>query len=277
LSTSEILKIINREDHLIANQVKKILPKIELLIIDIVKRLQKKGKLYYIGCGTSGRLGVLDASECPPTFSTESNLVQGIIAGGDKALKLSVENAEDSIEDGKNIVTKKKINKYDVLIGISASGTAQYVHGALSMAHKLGSCTALICCNKYHGEDYIDHILPVIVGPEIIAGSTRMKAGTATKMILNMISTTSMIKLNKVYDNLMVDLQLTNNKLLKRGIDIVVKLTGTNVNDAKKYLKLAKGSVKIAVIMKIKHLNYDNAEIILNNNEGDLNKILKNS
>ena len=274
LSTSDILSTINSEDKLVAYEVEKILPKLSLLVDDIVKKLNNSGRLFYIGCGTSGRLGVLDAAECPPTFSTDKELVQGIIAGGEKALIHSVENAEDSFLDGKAAIVKNKMKKEDVLIGISANGEAPYIHGALANAKKKQILTVLISCNKIEDYDYIDHVLSVIVGPEVIAGSTRMKAGTATKMILNMISTTTMIKLNKVYDNFMVDLKINNKKLLNRAINIISSITNSDLIVSKEYLLNAHGSVKAAIVMIVRNITYIKASELLQINKGDLNKIL---
>ena len=274
LSTSEILSTINSEDKQVAYEVEKILPKLSLLVDDIVKKLNNSGRLFYIGCGTSGRLGVLDAAECPPTFSTDKELVQGIIAGGKEALIHSVENAEDSFSDGKATIAKNKMKKEDVLIGISANGEAPYIHGALANAKKKQILTVLISCNKIEDYDYIDYVLSVIVGPEVIAGSTRMKAGTATKMILNMISTTTMIKLNKVYDNFMVDLKINNKKLLNRAINIISSITNSDLIVSKEYLLNAHGSVKAAIVMIVQNITYIKASELLQNNKGDLNKIL---
>jgi len=275
LEIIEILEIINIEDQEVAIRVHGILPKINLLILDIVEKMNKGGRIFYIGCGTSGRLGVLDASECPPTFGTEDDLVQGIIAGGYKALSKSVENAEDSYNDGFNIINEKKINNLDIVIGISASGRAPYVHGALNNAQEKGATTSLICCNKIDNKKYINHLLPVVVGPEIITGSTRMKAGTATKMILNMISTTVMIKLNKVFGNLMVDLKLNNKKLLNRAISIIIQISKTNKKNAEKYLKKSNGNVKIAIIMILHNKTSKEAEELLIEHNNSLSQILK--
>ena len=237
--------------------------------------MNKGGRIFYIGCGTSGRLGVLDASECPPTFGTEDDLVQGIIAGGYKALSKSVENAEDSYNDGFNIINEKKINNLDTVIGISASGRAPYVHGALNSAQGKGATTSLICCNEITDEKYINHLLPVVVGPEVITGSTRMKAGTATKMILNMISTTVMIKLNRVFGNLMVDLNVNNKKLFNRAISIIVQITKTNKKNAEKFLKKSDGNIKIAIIMILYNKTPKEAEGILMKHNNSLTQILK--
>ena len=275
LEIIEILDIINREDQKVAISVSRILPKINFLILDIIKKMKKGGKIFYIGCGTSGRLGVLDASECPPTFGVEHDLVQGVIAGGYKALRKSVENAEDSYDDGFNIINEKKINKTDTVIGISASGTAPYVHGALYNSKQKGATTALICCNEGNNKKYISHLLSVIVGPEVITGSTRMKAGTATKMILNMISSTVMIKLNRVFGNLMIDLKLSNKKLFNRAISIIVQLTKSDEKKAEFFLNRANGNVKIAIVMITYNKNFHESEDILMKHNGNLNLILR--
>ena len=275
LESIEILDIINREDQKVAISVSSILPKINFLILDIIKKMKKGGKIFYIGCGTSGRLGVLDASECPPTFGVEHDLVQGVIAGGYKALRKSVENAEDSYDDGFNIINEKKINKTDTVIGISASGTAPYVHGALYNSKQKGATTALICCNEGINKKYISHLLSVIVGPEVITGSTRMKAGTATKMILNMISSTVMIKLNRVFGNLMIDLKLSNKKLFNRAISIIVQLTKSDEKKAENFLNRANGNVKIAIVMITYNKNFNESEDILMKHNGNLNLILR--
>ena len=272
LEVIDILDLINKEDRKIAQSVSSIMPKISYLIIDIISKMKENGRLFYVGCGTSGRLGVLDASECPPTFGVADDMVQGIIAGGYKALSKSVENAEDSYEDGYKIIDERKIIKSDIVIGISASGSASYVHGALNSAKKNGCTTALICCNKIKNESYIDHLLSVVVGPEIITGSTRMKAGTATKMVLNMISTTVMVKLNKVYGNLMIDLKLNNKKLVKRAISIIMNIVSVNQKTAESFLKKAGGNLRIAIIMIKYKKTFNQSEKMLDKFNFDLEK-----
>ena len=272
LEVIDILDLINKEDRKIAQSVSSIMPKISYLIIDIISKMKENGRLFYVGCGTSGRLGVLDASECPPTFGVADDMVQGIIAGGYKALSKSVENAEDSYEDGYKIIDERKIIKSDIVIGISASGSASYVHGALNSAKKNGCTTALICCNKIKNESYIDHLLSIVVGPEIITGSTRMKAGTATKMVLNMISTTVMVKLNKVYGNLMIDLKLKNKKLVKRAISIIMNIASVNQKTAESFLKKAGGNLRIAIIMIKYKKTFNQSEKMLDKFNFDLEK-----
>ena len=274
MSVFEILLMMNKEDALIASAINKKLNKIELLINDVVKKIKQNGRLFYLGCGTSGRLGVLDASECPPTFSTNPKLVQGIIAGGPQALYKSVEGAEDSLEEGRKIITKNKIKENDIIIGISANGSAPYVLSALKEAYDCGAMTSLITFNEINVKKYIKHIISIITGPELISGSTRLKAGTATKMILNMISTSTMIKLNKTYQNYMVDLKVSNKKLLDRGLNIITKISGLNKNDSEILLNKANGEVKTALAMNKLNCNYIDARKKLNIVNGNLAMIL---
>ena len=274
MSIFEILLMINKEDALIASAINKKLDKIELLINDVIKKIKNNGRLFYIGCGTSGRLGVLDASECPPTFSTDPKLVQGIIAGGLEALYKSVEGAEDNSEEGSNIIKKNKVSENDIIIGISANGSAPYVLSALKEAYALGATTSLITFNKIDKKKYINHIITIITGPELISGSTRLKAGTATKMILNMVTTSAMIKLNKTYNNYMVDLKVSNKKLLQRGLNIISNISGLNKNDSEILLNKANGEVKTALAMNKLNCNYNDARKQLNIVDGNLGSIL---
>ena len=277
LEINQILKIINNEDKNIPNIINNSIMDIANLIEAAILKMKIGGRLFYVGCGTSGRLGVLDASECPPTFSVNKNVVIGIIAGGNIALTQSVENAEDSEEDGKNIIIKHNVSDKDVVIGISASSTASFVEGALKHAFSVNALTGLLCCNNIENKNYIDHLLSVVVGPEVISGSTRMKAGTATKLILNMISTTIMIKLNKTYGNYMVDLTVSNAKLLDRGIRIVSELTNLSYTDSKLILDKAKGKVKNAILMYLSNINYRKSVTILDNYSGNLRNALNAS
>ena len=273
LSTIDILKIINKEDSLIHEHIKTILPDINNVIESIVHCLKNNGNLIYIGCGTSGRLGILDAVECPPTFSTSPSLVQGFIAGGYDALFKSVENAEDSIVQAKNLINKT-ISKNDFVLGISASGGASFVTAGLKEAKKIKAKTGLLTCNDVKLDFFVDHIISAIVGPEIITGSTRMKAGTATKMILNMISTTSMIKLNKTYGNIMVDLKISNKKLLDRGIRIIIEITSIDYDRASKLLTKAENNVKAAIVMEIKNKTLKESLDLLAKNNGKIRNII---
>ena len=227
LSTIRILRVINREDRRVPRAVSRALPEVARLVDRVVQSFRRGGRLFYVGAGTSGRLGVLDASECPPTYGTPPEMVQGIIAGGREALVRSIEGAEDHEEDGAAVVKEEGIENRDVLVGITASGQAPYVIGAMRRAREIGATVAALSCNRnsrtFHHADICIH---VAVGPEIVAGSTRMKAGTAQKLVLNMITTAAMIRLGKVYNNLMVDLTPVNNKLVIRSRRIIRLATG---------------------------------------------------
>ncbi len=276
MSISKIIELMNIEDKRIPVIIGKNLHVIEKVINNVINSFESNGRLFYIGCGTSGRLGVLDASQCPPTFKTDPFLVQGVIAGGYGALSKSIEGAEDSFDDGKKIILDKKIKQSDVVIGISASGSAKFVLGALSKSFELGAYTSLITFNNFNEDDYyINDIISYNLGPEIISGSTRMKAGTATKMILNMISTTSMIKSNKVYKNYMVDLKVSNEKLKDRAINIISDITKLDIIKSSSLLKLAKNDVKVALVMNHTDLSYNSACELLKKNKGKLRNILE--
>ena len=273
-SIFEIISLMNKEDASISLAINEQLNQIEKFILEIIKNIKKGGRLFYIGCGTSGRLGVLDASECPPTFSTDPNLVQGIIAGGYEALYQSIEGAEDSLDDGVEVIKNKDIKSNDIVLGISANGAANFVLGALEEAFKNGATTGLLTFNNIDKKKYINYLIPIITGPELISGSTRLKAGTATKMILNMITTTTMIKLNKTYNNFMVDLKVSNKKLLDRGIKIINNILGLDYKESKLLLNRSKGEVKTALAMHKLNCNYDIAKKKIDAVEGNLSKIL---
>mgnify|MGYP001075058568 CR=1 FL=1 len=273
-TTHEILTMINNEDADVAQAVQKRLQDIEMFIDALYPRFKDGGRLFYIGSGTSGRLGVLDAAECPPTYRTDPEMVQGIIAGGYDALVYSIEGAEDYLEDGAQVVSDHNITANDTVVGITASSSTPFVLGALEQAKKIGALTGLIICNKPPHLEYINHMISLIVGPEVITGSTRMKAGTATKLVLNMITTTLMIKLNKTYGNLMVDLKASNKKLWDRGTRIIVHLTGLDYEDSLQLLKSANGEVKTAIIMKKKNCTYEEGVQLLQNVSGSLKNAL---
>lgn len=223
MSTYDVLKNINKEDQTVALAVEQIFPQIEILVDQITKKMKDGGRLFYIGAGTSGRLGILDASECPPTFGVPHDMVIGLIAGGDQAIRKAVEFAEDSLTQGWKDLKSHQINTNDVVIGIAASGTTPYVLGALENCTKNNILTGCITCNPGSPlANLAQYPISVVVGPEFITGSSRMKAGTAQKMILNMISTTIMIKLNRIKGNKMVDMQLSNNKLVERGTKMIM-------------------------------------------------------
>ena len=247
MSVLEILKGINDEDKLVPIAVEKALPQIEKLATAIAQRMKKGGRLFYIGAGTSGRLGVVDASECPPTFGVSFDTVVGIIAGGDTAIRKAVEFAEDDDQQAWIDLQEFNMNEHDSLVGLAASGTTPYVIGGLNAARKHGILTGCIICNE--GGPIVaesDYPVEVVVGPEFLTGSTRMKSGTAQKLVLNMLSTTVMIKLGRVKGNKMVDMQLTNHKLVDRGTQMVMK--ELNINHEQAAALLTKhGSVRKAV------------------------------
>ncbi len=237
MSTLNLLKNINQEDATVAQIIQKEIPHINNLVEIIVSKMKLGGRLFYIGAGTSGRLGVLDASECPPTFGVSDNWVIGLIAGGDGALRKAVENAEDNAELAWEDLRKFNICEKDVLIGIAASGTTPYVIGGVKEAKKHKIITACITCNKNTPlAKEVAHPLEIIVGPEFVTGSTRMKAGTAQKLVLNMISTATMIRLGRVLGNKMVDMQLSNKKLTNRGVKMIIDELGIEKETAKKLL-----------------------------------------
>ncbi len=247
MSIHELLTNINKEDKSVPLAVEKVITKIEKLVNVIVKQMKQGGRLFYLGAGTSGRLGIVDASECPPTFGVEQGLVIGIIAGGDKAIRKAVEFAEDDLEQGWKDLQQYKITNKDVVIGIAASGSTPYVIGALEACNTHGIITACIVCNKSSkAAKTAKYKIEVIAGPEFVTGSTRMKSGTAQKLVLNMISTSVMIKLGRVKGNKMVDMQLSNNKLVDRGSLMIAEELGIPYKKANELL-LKYGSVRKAV------------------------------
>ena len=247
MSTVDLLHNINNEDEKVARIVKQQIPSIVSLIEVIVEKLQLGGRLFYLGAGTSGRLGILDASECPPTFGVSHDLVIGLIAGGDSAIRKAVEFAEDNNELGWEDLKKYDVSNNDVVVGIAASGTTPYVVGALKRCQEHNVTTGCITCNLNSPlRTHSDYPIEVIVGPEFVTGSTRMKAGTAQKLVLNMITTSSMIKLGKVLGNKMVDMQLSNNKLVDRGTKMIMDKTSISSEKAKELL-LKHGSVREAI------------------------------
>src|SRR5688572_27148731 len=247
MSVQELLININKEDKTVPLAVEKVIPKITSLVNVIVEKMEQGGRLFYIGAGTSGRLGVVDASEIPPTYGMPHGKVIGLIAGGDKAIRKAVENAEDDPFQGWKDLEEHSINQQDVLIGIAASGRTPYVIGALKTARINGIVTGCIVCNeKSEVAKNADFPIEVVVGPEFVTGSTRMKSGTAQKLVLNMISTTAMIKLGRVKGNKMVDMQLTNKKLVNRGTKMIMEELGVDAAEAERLLNQF-GSVRKAV------------------------------
>lgn len=272
-----IARIINNEDKKVADCVETRLDEIAQTIDVIVEGLRKGGRVLYFGAGTSGRLGVLDAAECPPTFGTHPEIVQGFIAGGEKAMFRAQEGAEDHEEFGEDEVIKIGVKKNDVVIGLAASGRTPYVHGALKKAASIGCKTILVTTVSGEQVDVITDILvDVPVGPEVITGSTRMKSATAQKMILNMFTTGAMIRLGKIYENVMVDLQLTNKKLEERAKRIVMNLAGIDYENASRFLDEADNHVKTALLMALSNISKDEAVNKLNKHNGFIRKALEN-
>lgn len=248
MNVKQLLVAINTEDKSVALAVEKAIPSIERLILKIVSKMKQGGRLFYLGAGTSGRLGIVDASECPPTFGVKQGLVIGLIAGGDTAIRKAVEFAEDDPKQGWKDLKKHKTTTRDVVIGIAASGTTPYVVGALGQCRKHKITTGSICCTQNSPlSKNADYLIELLTGPEFITGSTRMKAGTAQKLVLNMISTSVMIQLGRVQGNRMVDMQLTNNKLVKRGTRMIVNELGISSEEAEKLL-LKEGSVRETIL-----------------------------
>ena len=275
-SIDQILRTINQEDQTIANKVNEVIGDISRAVELTTNAIQSGNRIFYIGAGTSGRLGVLDASEMPPTFSVSPKWFNGIIAGGDHALRNSIEGAEDKPEMAVLDLKKYGISDGDVIVGISTSGAAKYVTSGIEFAKSFGSKTVYLICNeKPHISADVDVMIKVNTGPEVITGSTRMKAGTATKMILNMISTATMIQLGKVHGNLMVDLMAINDKLVDRGIRIIQQLTGVNYETAKLKLIEADKSVKIAIVMIKKSCPKNDAINLLDKENGFLRKVIE--
>ena len=275
-SISEIAQIFHEEDRKAVEAVAAESDAITHAVEMIVESFRLGGRLFYVGAGTSGRLGVLDASECPPTFRTPPEMVQGIIAGGDIALRNAVEGEEDKPERGAQAIQEHQLIPQDVLVGIASSGRTPYVLGALEAAHAIGVKTIFFSCVPPAEElkKFVHHFITPIVGPEIITGSTRLKAGTATKLVLNMLTTISMVKLGKVYDNLMVDVHASNTKLVERSIRIVQTVTGVDATVANNTLKQAGGSAKIAIVMLAKGINRIKAVTLLDKHDGFLRPIL---
>ena len=276
-STSEIVRIFHEEDKKVTAAVEAESDAIAHAIDLCVAAFRSGGRLFYVGAGTSGRFGVLDASECPPTFSTPPEMVQGIIAGGDTALRRSVEGEEDKPERGAEAIREQKLTAQDILVGIASSGRTPYVIGALAEAHAIGATTIFLCCVPPPAplKAFVTHFITPIVGPEIITGSTRLKAGTATKLVLNMLTTVSMIKLGKVYNNLMVDVHASNTKLVARSIRIVQTVTGVDAATAEAALTQADGRAKVAIVMLTKGLNQTDANALLEKHSGFLRHILE--
>ncbi|MCT8571437.1 N-acetylmuramic acid 6-phosphate etherase [Glaesserella parasuis] len=273
LSAYEIVQIINNEDKQVPLVIEKVLPQIAQAVEKIVEAFQQGGRLVYIGAGTSGRLGVLDASECPPTFGVSPEMVKGIIAGGERALRHPIEGAEDNKEAGKQDLQAVEFSQKDVLVGIADGGRTPYVLGALAYAKQLGATTVSIASNPNSAMSQIaDIVIDTVVGAEVLTGSSRMKSGTAQKLVLNMLTTASMILIGKCYQNLMVDVQASNQKLVARAIRIVMQATECSREIAETTLVLAENNAKLAIMMILADLDKDGAEQLLSQQQGKISR-----
>ncbi|MCH9406564.1 N-acetylmuramic acid 6-phosphate etherase [Pantoea agglomerans] len=276
LSTEAMLHVINDEDKKVALAVEAIVPQIAAAVDAICAAFQAGGRLIYCGAGTSGRLGILDASECPPTFGTPREQVIGLIAGGHTAILQAVENAEDNREQGAQDLKDIHFSRHDVLVGIAASGRTPYVLGALAYANELGATTVSLTCNPGSAMSQVAAIaLTPVVGPEVVTGSSRMKAGTAQKLVLNMLTTGSMIRSGKVYGNLMVDVEATNQKLVQRQVNIVMQATDCDDATASAALNACGGHCKTAILMVLADLAADEAKALLSQHQGFIRQALQ--
>lgn len=277
LTTIDMLKVINEEDKKVAFAVEKQLPQIAQAVDKIVEAFQQQGRLIYIGAGTSGRLGILDASECPPTYGTPAEQIMGIIAGGTPAIFKAVENAEDKPEQGQADLQSIQFDYKDILVGIAASGRTPYVIGAMEYAKSQGATVISLCCNPNAPMiGLADIAITPIVGAEVITGSSRMKAGTAQKLVLNMLTTASMIKIGKVFSNLMVDVEASNAKLIERQIQIVIEATSCSRQQAINALEQCNRQCKTAIIMLLMQISAEQANALLNENSGMIAHVLAN-
>ncbi|MGG1594059.1 N-acetylmuramic acid 6-phosphate etherase [Terribacillus saccharophilus] len=276
LTTKEVLQLMNKEDRTVPDAVEAALPRIEAAVEQVIATFRAGGRLIYTGAGTSGRLGILDAVECPPTFSTPDDMVQGLLAGGMSAFRKAKEGAEDNPELGARELEEIGLSAKDTVIGIAASGRTPYVIGALDYAAAVGAATVSIACNKEAAiSKHAKISIEVETGPEILTGSTRLKAGTAQKLVLNMISTASMVGVGKVYKNLMVDVKPTNDKLQERAKRIIMEATGANYDAAEKVFDQADGQVKTAIVMLLLDVTKEEAEEKLRNAEGFVRSAIK--
>ncbi|KON86353.1 N-acetylmuramic acid-6-phosphate etherase [Sporosarcina globispora] len=275
MTTEEIITIINQEDTIVPNAIAREIPHIVKAVDKITDSLKKGGRLIYVGAGTSGRLGIIDASECPPTYGTDPEMVVGIIAGGKEAMTEAVEGAEDDSAQGRQDVADIQLSDKDVLVGIAASGRTPYTIGALQYGNEVGAVTVAVACTKNSEmEKAAKYTIAPITGPEVVTGSTRMKAGTAQKLVLNMLTTAAMIKLGKVYGNLMVDVQMTNEKLFKRAENIVKMATGASDEEAQAALKDQKHNTKAAILQILTGLKGEEAAELLKKHKGYLREAI---
>lgn len=277
MSALELVTVMNREDHKVPEAIASALPQIASTVEVVEQAFRKGGRLFYLGAGTSGRLGVLDASECPPTFGVDPGMVVGLIAGGDRALRFPIEGAEDDRSLGKQDLMDHNLVPSDVVIGIAASGRTPYVLGALDYAHSIGCKTAAIACNLHSAiGQAADIAIEVSVGPEVLTGSTRLKAGSAQKMILNMITTGAMVRTGKAYQNLMVDVVQSNEKLRTRAENIVMAATDVSREQARHTIDEANGKVKLAITMILTGKDAASAQALLDQSGGSVHNALGN-
>ncbi|HFI0463883.1 TPA: N-acetylmuramic acid 6-phosphate etherase [Streptococcus suis] len=277
MSVKEILTVMNEEDAKVPAAIQLAIPDIEAAVLAIDEAFKAGGRLIYMGAGTSGRLGILDAVECVPTFGTPADMVQGLIAGGEKAVMAAVEGAEDDADLGKSDLVAIDFRAQDILVGLAASGRTPYVLGGLAYAKSIGAKTIAIACNRNSQIGaQADIAIEVEPGPEVLTGSTRLKAGTAQKLILNMLSTTAMILQGKVYQNLMVDVIATNQKLVKRSESIVQSATGASLEDVQTALSKSQGNVKEAILMILLDLDHTTAQAALEKSQGHLRPVIEN-
>ncbi|SIO94333.1 N-acetylmuramic acid 6-phosphate etherase [Vibrio spartinae] len=278
LSTEAILERLNQQDKTVPFAVEKVIPQIATAVDAITTAFKNKGRLIYIGAGTSGRLGVLDASECPPTFGVSDQMVIGLIAGGKEAMFKAQEGSEDSPSAASHDLHNIALSQHDVVVGIAASGRTPYVIGGLEYANQIGATTVAVSCNPDSNIAAIAQIaISPLVGPEALTGSTRLKSGTAQKLILNMLTTASMIRLGKSYQNLMVDVQATNKKLKARAVRIVMQATDCEKNQAEQLLAQSQNNAKIAILMQLTDMSYQEALDRLSQSEGVLRKAIQPS
>ena len=276
MSIREILTTINNEDASVAHAVQKVIPEIERAVDATVTAFGRGGRLIYMGAGTSGRLGVLDASECPPTFGVPYGMVVGLIAGGPDALMRATEGAEDRAEDGAADLRAIDVTARDVVVGIAVSGRTPYVIGGLNLAHAVGAVTVALSCNPGSTIAQIaDIAISPVVGPEALTGSTRLKSGTAQKLVLNMLTTASMIRIGKTYQNLMVDLNASNKKLLARAVRIVMQATDCSAPEAEAALEKTHNDVKLAILVQLTDVDVTTAKKTLNSADGFLRRALE--
>ncbi|MGO0062857.1 N-acetylmuramic acid 6-phosphate etherase [Brevibacillus fluminis] len=276
LSIMQILQLMNREEKKVPHAVERALEQVAAAVACVIAAVEAGGRLFYFGAGTSGRLGILDAAECPPTFGTPPELVQGIIAGGAAAIMRAIEGAEDDEQLGRRDVHDSGVTAHDVVVGIAASGRTPYVIGALDAARRIGAKTiALSCVEQGLINQHADLAIKAVVGAEIVTGSTRLKAGSATKQVLNMLTTAAMIKLGKVYGNLMVNVQATNNKLRERVKRIVMEVTGVTYEEAEELAQQADGDAKTAILIKLTGSSAEEARRLLAATQGRLREAIE--